>query len=531
MWRLVSSPSVARGRRGTLDTVRDVGGRRFYPFLLALHPVVFIWSQNLERSTLPSVVLTGVVVCAVVAVALRVMRALLRDRSRAGVVVATAVFVSFLYGQVANAIRERGGVVNHPLLLAASGALVLVVLVLCLRATPPFDRLTRSTNAIALILLVLAVSQTVSTGAVHLRATHSSPEAAVASAIRQRLPDIYYIVPDTYGGRRVLEREAGFDNSPFIEDLEERGFAVSDESRANFVPTRFSLMSTLGMEYPRYLLSRPAKDDAYIYDRIRDSAVARRLTAAGYRSVNIGPTWAGTGGNPYAEENVVSHLEFPRIAYASSIAWPLAERVFEVERRLRYHHLGFQFERLHAIAAENERSDRPAFVFAHLLLPHGPFLSDAAGGYVGAAAERSRGARQGYAAQVRNFNRMAIDLIDELRSKDGPEPVIIIQSDEGPQVVERRSWDDPHPDQADNLTSIFAAYHLPGHDAADIGERWSPVNTFRLIFNLYLGEDLDLLPARTYAMRDLPNSYLAHPLYGVRDAPAGPRDDPGATGR
>jgi hypothetical protein len=46
--------------------------------------------------------------------------------------------------------------------------------------------------------------------------------------------------------------------------------------------------------------------------------------------------------------------------------------------------------------------------------------------------------------------------------------------------------------------SILNAYYLPGVDSSQLYDSISPVNTFRLIFNTYFGEDYELLDDRTY---------------------------------
>ena len=46
---------------------------------------------------------------------------------------------------------------------------------------------------------------------------------------------------------------------------------------------------------------------------------------------------------------------------------------------------------------------------------------------------------------------------------------------------------------------ILNAYYLPGVDRSALYESITPVNTFRLIFNLYFGSDLDRLEDISYA--------------------------------
>ncbi|HSQ38856.1 MAG TPA: hypothetical protein VLM78_01750 [Anaerolineales bacterium] len=45
--------------------------------------------------------------------------------------------------------------------------------------------------------------------------------------------------------------------------------------------------------------------------------------------------------------------------------------------------------------------------------------------------------------------------------------------------------------------SILNAYYLPNHADA-VSESITPVNTFRIVFNLYLGGNFELLPDESF---------------------------------
>ena len=47
-------------------------------------------------------------------------------------------------------------------------------------------------------------------------------------------------------------------------------------------------------------------------------------------------------------------------------------------------------------------------------------------------------------------------------------------------------------------TGILNAYYLPDLDNNPLYPSITPVNSFRLVFNLYFGTDLELLPDRIY---------------------------------
>ena len=77
-------------------------------------------------------------------------------------------------------------------------------------------------------------------------------------------------------------------------------------------------------------------------------------------------------------------------------------------------------------------------------------------------------------------------IVQEIIANSPTPPIIIIQGDHGPwlQTMDRR-------------LTILNAYYLPGHADA-VSEDITPVNTFRVLFNTYLGGDFDLLPNQSY---------------------------------
>jgi hypothetical protein len=44
----------------------------------------------------------------------------------------------------------------------------------------------------------------------------------------------------------------------------------------------------------------------------------------------------------------------------------------------------------------------------------------------------------------------------------------------------------------------FQAFYLPNVDSGLVGEALTPVNTFRVVFNLYFNENYEILPDKIY---------------------------------
>jgi hypothetical protein len=149
----------------------------------------------------------------------------------------------------------------------------------------------------------------------------------------------------------------------------------------------------------------------------------------------------------------------------------------------------------------------PTFVYAHFQLPHPPLVFDAEGTCLPFDRIVSRTRREGYTAQVQFANKLIEKFVAHARSSSSLAPIIVIQSDEGPFPTRFWASDRVHFDWRTATTEelrekvrILNAYHLPDVEAASgLYPSISPVNTFRIIFNLYFGEEYSLLPDRTHA--------------------------------
>ncbi|MEJ2562143.1 MAG: hypothetical protein P8Z42_05575, partial [Anaerolineales bacterium] len=86
--------------------------------------------------------------------------------------------------------------------------------------------------------------------------------------------------------------------------------------------------------------------------------------------------------------------------------------------------------------------------------------------------------------------------VEAILSKPGTPPVIILQADHGPRSL--LDWKSPSPQAIHETFSILNAYCFPGKSTDTLYPGISPVNSFRILFNLYFGMDYSLLPDESY---------------------------------
>ncbi len=141
------------------------------------------------------------------------------------------------------------------------------------------------------------------------------------------------------------------------------------------------------------------------------------------------------------------------------------------------------------------------FVFAHFLINHPPFVFDRNGELLSRDVEKKRGEDRNFVNSLIFTNEKIKEMIDGIIENSKNPLVIIIQGDEGPHMEALKKDDvdkDIKNDAYMKRSSILNAYYLSNVRKDYLYERISPINTFRLIFNLYFEADYDLLKDYTF---------------------------------
>ena len=143
----------------------------------------------------------------------------------------------------------------------------------------------------------------------------------------------------------------------------------------------------------------------------------------------------------------------------------------------------------------------PKFVFAHFIIPHRPYVFGANGEETEAKFYQSGKMDfevflEGYTNQVKFINRNIEDVVNHILENSANEPIIIIQGDHGPDFWSVRTSDETFEDKSWDVAThrmhILNAYYFPDNSSG-LYESITPVNTFRLVFNRYFGEDYEML--------------------------------------
>ncbi len=350
------------------------------------------------------------------------------------------------------------------------------------------------------------------------------------------LPDVYYVILDGYASAETLRAVYGFDNREFLDALKARGFYVADRSHSNYSQTPLSLASSTNMEYLSRAIEIPGRETKLLqplYDLIEESRVLRTFRERGYRTVTFQSGWTVTARNRNSDwdVNCGGWSEFTRVLARTTVLESLGFfRTIEVQTRNRV------LCELATLPQIQHRIPGPRYVFAHIVSPEPPLLFGRNGEppppTKDDAVVQSRN-RPGYVNQVIFLNRSVLAAVDRILAEARTPPVIVLQGDHGSASTSSEwlygdagpppSGDEPGLDvMLRERMGILNAYHLPGGPAG-LYESITPVNSFRLIVNRYLGTSYRLLEDRSYFSR------YAHPyrwidvterIAAAADAPA-----------
>lgn len=287
-------------------------------------------------------------------------------------------------------------------------------------------------------------------------------------------PDIYYIILDAYASSGVLREFYDYDNKELTDYLTDKGFYISSNSRSNYSTTVLSISSSLNMEY---INSRNLSE---LYKMIDDSRVMRFLKSQGYKFIHFSSVEGKTQHNPNADIEFRERLlnDFSWMVLQTTMLRPFLKNFVQGDVRSA---IIYTFKKM----TEVPKIKEPTFTFAHILCPHQ--LTAEKGKYVFGGTYRD---------QFSYLNNEIEELTNAILAKSDTPPIIIFQGDHGPSVGEIIKQ--PAKEQIIKRMNILNAYYLPNGGSSLLYDSITPVNSFRLIFNHYLGADLELLEDRNY---------------------------------
>jgi len=460
-----------------------------HALLFAVFPILFLYTHNISQTSASQVLLPMLFSVAGALVLWALLSLLLKSTLKAGLATTLFVILFFSYGRFYDLLEKWGFFVPSHGILLPGILLVWGYCVYFIKITRrDFKNTTKVLNVLAVVLILVNV---VSIGYYQVTKPRlSASESQIMSdnsTQANTLPDIYYIILDEYAHPDTMAQYYNYDDSQFINYLTNKGFFVALGSKTETGQTERSIASSLNMEW----LPVDAPTEV-AYQEIADSKVADVLRSQGYKYVYMGSDFdtgryrvnADLYYDFYQSGGSSAVSDFSRMLWNTTMLRPFYDHLTGGEYSS--YHRQSEIESLEQLKKMPD-IEGPKFVFAHLMLPHEPFVFGPNGEYIDPSNWSNYQDKQFYRGQYIFTNMQIEGVISALLGKSRTPPIIIIQSDHGIRPY--------HPGiqvGSDEWQKILNAYYLPDNGKEALYDSISPVDSFRLIFDLYFDADYEL---------------------------------------
>jgi len=475
-----------------------------------MYPVFFFYARNMGEFSIGNLG-SSVLVVAGASVALwLVLRVVLHDGMRAGLVCSLfwVWFFSFgrLHSLVGSTPAEGFAIPTQTVFVIVYSFILIVAAVLLVELRRGVGTLSAALNVMAVALVGWQVVQITSWEVTRVRTSlrlhESAPVPTATGGARPTVrPSIFWIILDGYGRSDTLRRVYHLDTSGFVRHLESKGFQVVRDARANYDSTLLSLACTANMEYLDGLAARvgvKSRDFQPLEKMLANSRVMAFLRQHGYRIAAFSSGFDGTqlrNADRYIEggmgpsEFTAGLLETTPIPLLLSVGRPgyLTQKQTDAQRTL------YTLDHLPDVVAFKP----PVFVFAHVLCPHSAYVMTRYGPQPPTTSSPAHpAAAQTYEQRVLFVNRKVENAVDQILARSKWPTVIIVQGDHGP--LTRPIQDYALKQYCKERLGILLAIHLPEGSGMKIPQSLSAVNVFRIVLTRYLGANLRPLPDESY---------------------------------
>ena len=481
----------------------------FHPFLFAIFPAVAIFSENLNLLLPNDIIFPIFLFLGFAAGVWGLLRLIFKDYVKTSLVTSLTMFLFFSYGHLSSMLYDlifkETTYKEHLVLLIVFLFILIIVGRFILKTKRSLNKATAITSVIAISLFIFPL---VTIGSYYFEHDYAINEndnvnTNFSTDIGNlgQLPDIYFIILDSYTDNNTLKDIFNFDNSEFLSYLSEKGFFVSQKSFSNYNSSPLSIPSMLNMKYINYLTDEVGADSSnryLLYKMIDDNRAMQIVKSKGYVTVNLDSGWEATQYISAADFNLCGKNQLLNsqvivMMIRNSMLNPIYIKIFESDYRDR---ILCTFDKISDIHHE---IDSPVFVFSHIMLPHGPYYWGSNGEYITpdkATLEGFRKDKEGFTDQLQFTNKKVKEMIDKILTESDIPPVIVIVSDHGTGFYE--DTDNITKEYVKERMSAVQFIYLPGEGKDLLYDGMTTVNTLRVVFNSYLGENFEYLEDRSY---------------------------------
>lgn len=326
-----------------------------------------------------------------------------------------------------------------------------------------------------------------------------------ATAVSQK-PDVYIMVFDGYPGPASLKDSFSFTNDSLQQHLTSHAFKALPVF-ANYDLTYFCMASMFNMQYVK-------KDFENLHISQRDfqkrgveinrAAIFPIFRSMGYQ-VNNFSIFEIDGLPPVSDKNsfLLAHsILLTDKIFHKRLYRDVGDRLGSIiplwkNSDFFQHDIDNKRSEELLIRSASEKKQSPQFVYAHFMMPHGPYYFDSLGNknpYEKISNYTMWQDKPLFLAYLKYVNKRMMNMVDSI-VKHNPGAIILVMGDHG-----FRSYNSKQPDQPLRFDNLCMA-RFPNGDYAAMKDKWSSVNLFRYLFNSQFGQSMPYLPDSSFTLR------------------------------
>lgn len=462
-----------------------------YPILFSMMPILFLQEKNIEESDANVFYFTLLKTFAIMFMVVFGVFFIIKDFNKTSLTVFlwTIIFYNAGYLYIYMFPLFKRLQLKYKLLFSAMIILLFVFVGLGVNFIP-FDLsiITKVLNFISVFICISVFAKILNK---YLEIDKSNEKVKIVQQklpISEEYPDIYHIILDAYSGNEILKRDCSYDNSPFLEMLEAKGFKVLRNAKSNYRNTSYSVPSLMNFEYHEgfnqktssmAVLPNMFKNNLWgflLEKNYKIVPILREMHVANIKQV-------------FEIEDKDILEEVPNELNQNITPLKCYKQKFYFLRALfnfTFMRIWFQKKAITLTAKNTLRAfeqlkeassikTHPKYVFAHIMQPHSPFVFDEQGDIV---KEINAGLPSvQYKNQVLGLNKHVESVINEIMGNMKENSIIILHSD---HEIKNQEYD------------ILNAMYLP--DKAEVfPENLTLVNMFRYLLNHYFKTDFQIL--------------------------------------
>lgn len=476
---------------------------------VAAFPCIFLYAQNVEEVSAASMVpfllvysVTGLGMAGVLSI-------FFRNLSRAAFLSDLALLVIINFCLLAENVKEVMPFLWDRYLLLILGLILLGIFILLIKKKPDMRTacllVLIAFGSMILMNLIFALPDMIKGGKGPLNSKDKPDrvQEEIKVEFGENRPNVYYFIFDEYGGYENLKYYYDYDNSPFLEALEDRGFSVARESRnteavetITIVPNLLNLNYVVALEDSK-LEKQEFVEKTFISRMFRENGYQVQIVNhTDYLGTKDARVLTGEQTRRTISEILLKNSLFNKLPRTRK----LLDDLFSLDYSSNYRRcLDDAMEA--GLRSWETAQNEPTLTIGYLQCPHSPTMV----GRHGEEMPFSQGWNwldpSLYLNQLEFISDYILELVDTIQKND-PEAVILLQSDHGNRypihmwqmkVLERY---DPYEEEP-YMKNILNCVYYQGESFPIEGE--TGINTLRLVFRQVLDADLPPIePVYTY---------------------------------